>query len=63
MTFGELKIGQSFDFIRDGYHYNSFYKRCTKTTERQYRDDDGTEYRVGSVKCEVYHVDILNQSV
>ena len=57
MTFGQLRIGAEFDFINDAQPmYNSFYKRCTKITPRKYADQDGVEYRIGSVSAKVYHV-------
>ena len=55
MTFKELSIGQSFDFIA-GNRFDSFFKRCIKTSARSYTDDSGIRHRIGSISAKVYHV-------
>jgi len=58
-TFGSLKVGDTFDFINDEKPtWNSFYKRCVKTSARTYKalDDSKTVHKVGSVNAKVYHV-------
>ena len=59
MQFRDLDIGQTFDFVRPGYSYNTFFDRCVKTSPRLYVSVDNPTkltYKVGTVKCEVYHV-------
>ncbi len=57
MKFRDLKIGDTFDFIGPDRAMNSFYRRCRKISARRYRDDVGVlEYKVGSINCDVYHV-------
>ncbi len=58
MSFKDLIIGQSFDFIDDAAKdstTNSFFKRCTKTSARKYTAD-GLIHKVGTINCSVYHV-------
>jgi hypothetical protein len=58
-TFRELAIGQTFDWVNDAaIGSNSFFRPCTKVSARKYVDDQGTEYRVGSVNATVYHVGV-----
>lgn len=54
--FKDLVTGQEFDFISPTRLMNSFYLRCTKTGKRTYRDENGRNHRVDSVRCFVYHV-------
>lgn len=58
--FRDLAIGQTFDFINDNNRmWNSFYRRCIKTSTRKYQTIDGEpvmQLRVGSVNAKVYHV-------
>jgi hypothetical protein len=57
MTFQQLPIGASFDFINDEKPmFNSFYLRCTKVSARKYQDQTGVIHRVGSIAASVYHV-------
>lgn len=57
MTFRELAAGQSFDFIDDSrVGFNSFFRRCVKTGFRQYKDDAGNVYTVGSILAPVFHI-------
>lgn len=63
--FKELNIGDTFDFIGPD-RSNSFFNRCTKTSERKYQWDNPVrcslspsehlETRVGTVNVEVFHV-------
>jgi hypothetical protein len=56
-TFKSLKIGQTFDWINpDAIGYNTFFKRCMKTSSRGYTDADNIQYKVGSINAKVYHV-------
>lgn len=57
MKFRDLNIGDSFDWINDASIYNSFFLRCVKISTRKYRDERGTEHRVGNVSAPVYHVE------
>lgn len=58
MEFGQLKVGDQFDFIDDGNRMmNSFYRRCIKVSVRNYVDDALVEHRIGSVRAKVYHVE------
>jgi hypothetical protein len=54
--FKDLSIGDQFDFISPHNTYNSFYLRCTKTSARGYKDEQGRKYTVGSTSARVYHV-------
>lgn len=62
-TFGQLPIGQVFDFI-SGTPSDSFYARCVKLSARKYGiandpirpDAMRTTYTVGSIHAKVYHV-------
>lgn len=57
MTFRELPIGYSFDWIDDeNPRFNSFYLRCVKVSARTYIDEHGSRHAVGSVKAQVFHV-------
>lgn len=57
MTFKELSVGDTFDWINPaGGAYNSFFKRCTKVDNYRYTADDNVKYRVGSLSALVYHV-------
>jgi len=56
MKFRDLKIGDSFDFLGPESMYHSFYLRCTKTSQRKYRDENGENYTVGSINADVFHV-------
>ena len=57
MKFKELSLEQSFDFINDDTPgYNSFFKRCTKISNRKYEDDYGVTHTIGSINADVYHV-------
>jgi hypothetical protein len=53
MTFKELAIGQTFDWISG--NMDSFFNRCTKVSARKYTDGIHV-YRVGTIHAEVYHV-------
>lgn len=59
--FKDLEIGATFDFIGPDPRLTSFYRRCVKLSSRTYTPVDGEDtprpMRVGSVKCEVYHVE------
>ena len=68
MTFVELKVGDTFDFVGPN-RYNSFYETCTKVSTRKYSYPSrrlGGEQRpkpfdtylasVGSKGAEVFHV-------
>ncbi len=52
--FKDLDNGETFDWI--GGEHPSFFKRCTKTSARKYRDEDGTIHTVGSIYANVYHL-------
>ncbi len=66
MTFGQLSVGQTFDFIGPDRMYNSFFEPCLKTGTRTYIaiNNDGKQnmrygkspMRVGSLKADVHHV-------
>lgn len=56
MTFKELTIGQSFDFIGPDRMRNHFFHRCEKISARKYRDEYGIDHAVGTISCNVYHV-------
>ncbi len=56
MKFRDLKIGDTFDFISPDRMLNSFYERCRKVSARCYRDDKRNRYEVGTINCDVYHV-------
>lgn len=62
--FRNLSIGDTFDFInQDAVGQNSFFKRCRKIGPRRYESvDEGFEYRIGSVACEVFHVERAEES-
>jgi len=59
-TFGQLKLGQSFDFIAPiepgKLNINSFYLRCVKMSARTYMDEKGTRHAIGSLSAKVYNV-------
>ena len=58
-TFAQLSIGDTFDFIdMSRPMFNSFYRRCVKTSTRKYETIDAPvmQCRVGSVSARVYHV-------
>lgn len=56
MMFKDLAVGQTFDWVDDTRTgYNSFYAACRKTSARKYTDGR-FDYRVGSVRAEVFHV-------
>ena len=61
MTFRELSVGDTFDFINDDNRMmNSFYARCVKLSARTYTVVEGEgeprHMRVGSINTTVYHV-------
>lgn len=56
MRFCQLKVGQTFDFIKPDSVMNSFFLRCEKINERQYKDENGTVWNVGTIRCRVYNV-------
>jgi len=53
--FGELAVGQTFDWVGPN-RFNSFFAPCRKTAKRAYTDGQ-FYYKVGSLKAEVFHVD------
>lgn len=58
-TFGELAIGDVFDFIdMSRPMFNSFYRQCVKISVRGYQalDEPRTIYRIGSISAKVFHV-------
>lgn len=57
MTFSELKIGDTFDFIKNAPASASFYLRCAKISARRYVDEKGTVHQVGSVHVNVCHAE------
>jgi hypothetical protein len=67
MTFKQLSVGDTFDFVSDT-SYDSFYERCKKTSARGYVaiNSDGStnkrygKMRVGSLSAKVYHVSKSN---
>lgn len=63
LTFKQLSVGQSFDFIDDRPGaLNSYHQRCRKVGARRYeavgegRLLEGTVMQVGSINAEVFHV-------
>lgn len=68
MRFRDLKIADTFDFISPNIGYNSFFKTCLKISARKYVVkvttrinhkrciEETHEYKIGSIDCEVYHV-------
>lgn len=59
VRFGDLHIGDTFDFISPNHSMNSFFLLCTKTGPRTYSwIDRGHKLssRVGSLNVKVYHV-------
>lgn len=65
--FADLVIGDTFDFIRDGAHDNSFYATCRKVSPRCYEYSSNSDAfgearivrnRIGSVRAKVYHVNM-----
>lgn len=58
ITFKDITIGDTFDFVSPDALMNSFTDRVVKISARKYRRlEDGTEYRVGSTSAKVYHVE------
>jgi hypothetical protein len=57
--FKDLAVGDTFDFIDDNNRmHTSFYKRCVKVSDNKYRSlADVATYRVGTIKCNVFHVE------
>lgn len=56
--FGDLQIGQTFDFIGPDRILNSFYDRCRKVSTRKYVSlETGYEFTVGSLNARVYNVE------
>lgn len=63
MTFKQLNIGDTFDFVAPAPAFNSFYDTCVKIGPRKYRSllrKEHADYSVGSVKCDVYHVNAIS---
>jgi hypothetical protein len=58
MKFRDIKIGDTFDWIEDGSHYNSFYLRCRKISTRKYSDERGVIHIVGTINATVYHHEV-----
>lgn len=63
MTFGELKIGDTFDFVSGNPIMDSFCEPCRKVSVRKYVYPTGKPKpshiyvaRVGTLKVNVYHV-------
>lgn len=63
MTFGELAIGDTFDFVSGNRIMDSFSEPCKKISARKYKYPTGkpepsAHYiaRVGTLKVNVYHV-------
>lgn len=55
MTFKELAIGQTFDFIPER-RYNSFFDRCERISARKYRSlETGYEYEVWGMTVRVFN--------
>ena len=61
MKFRDLAVGQTFDFISPAANaQNSFFRPCMKISKRKYRTIGGgtiQTYQVGTIDCEVFHVD------
>jgi hypothetical protein len=59
--FRDLQIGDTFDFVGPVAMYNSYFARCVKLSARTYTPAEGEHtpepMRVGSINCEVYHVE------
>jgi hypothetical protein len=53
--FRDIQVGKWFDFI-SGSMYDSFFRRCVKTSSRAYIDSEGVRYQVGTINAAVYHV-------
>lgn len=56
MKFKELKIDDTFDFIKPDSIYNSFFLKCIKISRKRYQDTWGYTHTIGSINAEVYHV-------
>lgn len=56
MKYRDLAVGDTFDWINPDAAFNSFFLRCTKTSEREYIDENGMDHRVGSINAPVFHV-------
>ena len=60
--FRDLRNGQTFDFISDDHRFNSYFECCVKVSARCYVAEEGdgrgepSVMRVGTINCEVYHV-------
>ena len=54
--FRDLANGDQFDFVSPIPGHNSFFMRCVKTAPRKYRDESGTDHRVGRIAANVYNV-------
>ena len=58
IIFRDLPIGASFDWVGNtATAFASFFLRCTKTSKRTYRDENGTHHTVGTINARVFHVD------
>jgi len=61
-TFKELKTYDQFDFVNDEKpSFNSFFKQCYKVSARRYADENNVLYTIGSINCEVFHVNQNNK--
>lgn len=64
MTFKELRIGQTFDFVSPDRLYNLFHDRCVKISARRYRSlNSGLLFTVGTVKCRVFNAGELHETI
>lgn len=62
MQFRDLAKGDTFDFIDDVNPLrNSYYRRCVKLSARTYTPVEGEDaprpLRVGTINCQVFHVE------
>lgn len=58
LTFANLAIGDTFDFIDPNSLRNSYFARCVKTSIRKYAELENRSktYTVGTVNARVFHV-------
>lgn len=56
LQFRDLSVGDKFDFV-DPNAQNSFFLTCEKISQRRYCDSNNVEHTVGTVYCNVFHVE------
>jgi len=56
MTFKNIIVGETFDFIHSEWYGPSFFRPCQKISARKYRDDIGQIHEVGTINTTVFHL-------